>query len=78
MYVYCPSASLWNNFDLKSILLDVKMTTKHALKRKTTPESGIELYSVFKEINSFKNGIKGIVISGQNLTQLYFQLVKRN
>ena len=45
--------------------------------------SGMEISPMFKEINRLKkslmlNGIKGVVTSGQDPTQLSFQLVKRN
>jgi hypothetical protein len=50
-------------------------------KRKGAP--GMELSPVFKEINTLKktlalNRIKGMVTTGQNPTQVSFQLVKRN
>ena len=46
---------------------------KH-LRRKGTSESGMELNPVFKEINGLRNGRT----SGQDLTQLSFQLVRKN
>ena len=45
--------------------------------RKGAPGSGIELNPVFKEINRLRNGIKGVVTSGQDPTQLNFQYIKK-
>jgi hypothetical protein len=47
---------------------------------KEAPGSGMELNPVFKEINTLKilNGIKGVVTSRQDSTQLSFHFVKRN
>ena len=48
------------------------------LRRKGAPGNGMELSPVFKEINRLRNGIKRVVTSGQDPTQLSFQFVKRN
>ena len=48
------------------------------LRRKSTPESGLGLNPMFKEINRQRNGTKGMVTSGHDTTQLSFQLVERN
>ena len=48
------------------------------LRRKGASGSERELNSVFKEINRLRNGIKGKLISGQDPTQVNFQLVKRD
>ena len=47
-------------------------------EEKRAPESGVELNSLFKEINELTSGIKGVVTSGQESSQLNFPLVKRN
>ena len=52
-------------------------------KRKGAPDSIIELRPMTEEIKTFKdkpnaNLNKGVVTSGQEPTQLGFQLVKRN
>ena len=54
----------------------------YSLRRKETPGSRLELKQS-KEINRLKkslmlNGMKGVLISWQDPTQLSFQLVKRN
>ena len=51
---------------------------KYLRRKKKAPESRLKLSSVFKEINRLRNEIKGVLISEQDLTQLSFQLVKRN
>ena len=48
------------------------------LKRKEVPKSGVDLSPVFNEINRLRDGIKGVLDSGQDLTQLNFQFVKSN
>ena len=54
------------------------------LRRNVTPGSGMELGIIFKEIKKrlkkmlILNGIKGVETSGQDSTQLSYQLVKRN
>jgi hypothetical protein len=55
----------------------------YSLRRKWVPGSGMELNPIFKEMNRLKkslilNEVKGEETSGQDLTQLSFQLVKRN
>ena len=55
-----------------------KLSTENYLRRKGAPESGVDLSSVFKDINGLRNGIKGIVTTGQDPTQLNFQLVRQN
>lgn len=50
----------------------------YKLRRKGAPGRKMKLSPVFKEINRFRNVIKGVVISGQDPTQLSFQVVKRN
>lgn len=44
--------------------------------RKGAPGSIIELNPVSKEVNGLRSRIKGMVTSGQDLTQLNFQLKK--
>lgn len=48
------------------------------LWRKRSPESGVELSSVFREIDRLEDGIEEVMTSGQDPTQLHFPLVKRN
>lgn len=47
------------------------------LRRKRAPGSRMELSPIFKKINGSRNGIKGVVMSGQDPTQLSFQLVEK-
>lgn len=62
---------------------------KYSLRRKGAPGSGMHLNPVFKEIKEkikeniqrkglMFSGIKGVVTSGQEPTQVSFQTVKRN
>ena len=55
-----------------------KQNKENYLRRKGAPESMMELSSIFKEVNTLKNRIKGVMTSGQDSTQLSFQLVKKN
>ena len=68
---------------MKKSTLSKEKYNMYNLRRKLAPGSVMELSLVLKEINRFKkslmlSGIKGVVPSGQDPTQLSFQLVKRN
>jgi hypothetical protein len=56
---------------------------RYNLRRKGAPGDGMELSPVFEEIyilkkNLILKGIKGMVTTGQDPTQLNFQFVKKN
>lgn len=55
-----------------------KLNKEKHVQRNGTPESGMELSSVFKEMNSLRNGIKEVMNPEKDPTQPHFQLVKRN
>lgn len=63
---------------MKKRKLHKKRPKMYVLGVKETLGSGMELRSLFKKINRSKHGIKGVVTSGQDFTQLNFCLVKRN
>ena len=48
---------------------------QNAQIEKRTPGNRIALNPMFKEINGLRNGIKGVMTSGQDLTKRNFQLV---
>ena len=48
-----------------------KLSKEKNLREKGEPESGMELNSVFKEINRLNRKIKGMVMSEQDPTQLF-------
>lgn len=52
----------------------------HGSRIKVVPEIEKELNSVFRKINRLKilKGIKGVVTSGQDPTQISFHFIKRN
>lgn len=41
-----------------------KLSKEKYFRRNSISESGVELYSLFKEMNEIRNGIKGVVNSG--------------
>ena len=47
-------------------------------EKKRAPGSGIDLNSLYKDINGLRNGMQGVVTSGHDSTQLNFQLVQRD
>lgn len=76
----------WPQF-LSSIMkicnLNIENYKMYILRRHEVTGSVKELSVVFKEINGLKkrlmlNGIKGVVISGQDQTYLSIHLVKKN
>jgi hypothetical protein len=68
---------------MKRSKLSKKKYKTYSLRGEGTSESGMEVSSVFKEINRLKrslmpNGIKVVLVSGQDPTQLSLQLLRRN
>ena len=70
--------TLMNSVLMKRSKLNKEKYKLYRLSRKEVPKSGMELSPAFKEINRLRSGIKGVVSSGEDPTQLSSHLVKSN